>query len=232
LSPFGRVTGVRRDPLSLVGLAVALLLVAAPFWVLPHAGEASTTYAAERLEYAPGGGIDADGPIRGLDCYADELTRGCLFAERIVAEGPVTVRTTETVLSASSFEDAPYVAVGTDPPFRHRRVSAPANATDGRIRYALEPVGPGTVLREVSVDEAALPPGLDGVLAGREVTVRGRTFDVDGLVVRSGGAYYRVHVVASSEPTWDGDHPLVLLARGLPVAVGLGVLRARWRDEG
>lgn len=123
------------------------------------------------------------------------------------------------------------MAVGTDPPFRHRQVSVPPNVADVRIRYALEPVGPATVLREVSVDGAALHPELEGVLAGREVTVRGRAFGVDGLVVRSDGAYYRVHVVASSEPTWSGDHPFVLLARGLPVAVGLGILRARWRGR-
>ena len=62
LSRFVGVPGVRRDPFSLVGLAVALFLVAAPFWVRPHVDEASTTYAAERVEDEPGGGIAASGP--------------------------------------------------------------------------------------------------------------------------------------------------------------------------
>jgi hypothetical protein len=222
---------VRRDLLSLVGLAVALLLVSAPLWLVPHAGETSTTYAAERIEYGPsaGGGIRADGPLRGLDCYEAELTRGCLFAERVVADGPVTVDPTDLVLSADSFEDVRYVAVGADPPFRRRQISGVANATDGRIRYALEPVSPGTVLREISRPETALHPRLRGVLDSREVTVHGRAFDVDGQVVRSDGAYYRVHVVSRSEPTWDANPTLVFVVRAVPFVVGLSVLRDRWR---
>jgi hypothetical protein len=223
---------VRRDPLPTVGLAVALLLVSAPLWLVPHAGETSTTYVAERIEYGPsaGGGIRTDGAIRGLDCYEIERTRGCLFAERIVAEGPVTVEPTGLVLSADSFEDAPYVAVGTDPPFHRRRVTTSAGVGDDRIRYALEPVRAETVLREVSRPETDLPPRLRSVLDGRTVTVHGRHFDVDGLVVRSDGAYYRVSAVDRSEPTWDDNPVLVFVVRGLPFVTGLLFLRERWRS--
>lgn len=220
---------MQRDPYSTAGLVLAVALVSAPFWLVPHAGDVSTTYAAERIDFASNGGIGASGEIRGVDCYADELTRGCLFARRIVTEGAVVVTPTELVVSSDSFDDAEYVAVGTDPPFRHRQIRSPEDAPERAIRYELAPVGAESVLRDVSRNRTAVPQSLRDVLDGETVTVHGRNFDVDGLVVRSEGTYYRIYVVERSEPTWDRNELLVLAVRGVPFVVGLTMLRLRWQ---
>lgn len=151
---------MERDWLSLVGLMISLLLVAAPFWLLPHAGDESTTYAVERIEYGTGlnGGIDASEPIRGLDCYDDDLSRGCLFAQFVADNGPVTVDISGSrpiISHHGPFTSSRYVTTGSGPPFRQRNITIRNRTDDGgqlRARYALEPVVAETVLQNIAVD--------------------------------------------------------------------------------
>jgi hypothetical protein len=227
--PEGRHTrDVNRDPVSVGGFGLAVVLVTAPFWMLPHAGAASTTYVAERIEYGVGIGIEASGPVEGVDCYEKTSTRGCLFARRVAREGPVTVDVGGS-LSPAGFTDASFVAVGTDPPFRRVRVSRPEGTEEGVVRYNLDPVEAETVLEEVSVDEQRVPAELRSTLDGEAATVYGRTVDVEGKVARVDGEYYRLTVVDRSRPGWTANRALVTVVRAVPFVVGLGLLRRRWR---
>jgi len=222
---------MQRDLLSVFRVIITFLLVTSPFWMFPHADDTTTVYTAERIEYGSemNGGIGANGPIRGLDCWENELTRGCLFAEQIVSEGPITIDPSEPVISERQFADSSYVAVGIDPAFRRQNISSVGNGSEPKIRYSLDPIGPATVLQGISREETELPPRIREVLDGRNVTVHGRVYDIDGVVVRSEQEYYRIKVVSRSEPTWGRNRSLVLIARGIPFVIGVALLRNRWR---
>jgi hypothetical protein len=224
---------MRRDWLSLAGLALSVALVTAPFWLLPHAGEASTTYTVERIEYEPGvdGFLRAGGPVDGLDCDSGELRRGCLFAQHVVDEGPVTVDVTGVGPTLrGQFTSPPYVVAHATPPFYRRNVTPvdPGEASDRlRVRYALEPIGPETVLSDISVAERRLPRPLRGLRDGETTTVHGKQLEAGGTVFRADGAYYLVRATDHDDADWERWH--ALLARGVLFLGGLGLLRARWR---
>ena len=222
---------MQRKWLSIFRVITAFLLVTSPLWILPHVDDTTIVYTAERIEYGSGmnGGIGASGPIRGLDCWEDELTRGCLFAEQIVTEGPITINSSELVISESQFVDSPYVAVGIDPAFRRQNISRVGNGSESKIRYSLDPVGPATLLHAISREETELPPRIREVLDGKNVTIHGRDYDIKGVVVRSNQKYYRIQVVSRSEPTWGQNRSLVLIARGIPFVIGVALLRNWWR---
>lgn len=220
-----------RDPYAVVGLGVALLLVASPFWLLPHAGETAYTYEAERIEYDPGvdGGIGADGPIAGLDCYAREKAPGCLFAAYVAQRGPVTANVTGLYFEGYTPGSEYVVAQATDDPFRRRQVEF---AGEQRLTYSLEAVGTETVLRDIAVNASETSPRVRRMIGGETVTVYADPLDetelrAEGQVVRSDGDYYAVRRVETTPPAWSETQ--AKLARSLLVLIGLAALRARWR---
>ena len=146
-----------------------------------------------------------------------------------MTEGSITIEPSELVISESQFDDSLYVAVGTDPAFRRQNISRVGNGSESEIRYSLDPVGPATVLHAISREETELPPRIRDVLDGKNVTVHGRVYDIEGVVVRSEQEYYRIKVVSRSKPIWGRNRSLVLIARGIPFVIGLAFLRNRWR---
>jgi hypothetical protein len=214
---------VDRDPLSLAGLALGLL-VTAPFRVLPHAGEASTTYRAERIEHEPrlDGAIDAPEDVARLDCDRDALSRSCLLARHVVDDGPVRVDVTHALpvdvthalpvdvthalpVVEGAFAGPRYVAVHASPSCYERTVTLVGGAGGPdrvAVEYALEPVTPEAILENVSVAARELPRPIRGLHDGGTATVHGRTLDVAGTVVRADGDCHLVRVVDRDDPEY------------------------------
>jgi hypothetical protein len=226
---------VERDWSSLVVLAVGLVLVTSPFWLLtdagtnPSRGETVHVYEAEEIEYQEGvrGYIRAPGDVERLDCYfRSREGPDCLFAAHVAQHGPVTVNTSEFRRYDLG---AKYVAVsdsGSRKPF-YRRV---IERNDRNVTYSLEAVSAETVLADVAVNESELSPKARPTLDGETVETYGRPLHHAGEVVRSDGAYYLVHETGR----WSADPNTFEAAfyRAVAFVVGLGLLRWRWRASG
>lgn len=222
------------DLSSLARLALALALVASPFWLFPHAGEATYVYEAEEVEYTEGvtGYLRADGGIDGLACYDyDDFDRQCLFAAHVAQNGPTVVN--QTFLLAPEYRfDTEYVTVedsGTGRPFYRWRINR--TETDGgdvyRMTYSLEAVGPGEILRNVSVPPSELSGKARRALDGATVRTHGDSLAGAGKVVRTNGTYYHLAERGYHRPDRSGLDGRVWQA--VAFVVGLAALRYRWR---
>jgi hypothetical protein len=222
---------------SHVRLAVALALVASPFWLLPDAGATTYEYEAEEVAYTEGvtGYLRADGSVDGLACY-DYRRSGeqCLFAAHVAQSGPVVVN--QTFLLAHQYRfDTEYVVVedsGDGRPFYRWRVNRTESddGTEDRVTYALEAVGPEQVLRNVSVRERDISETARRAVDGETVRTRREQLDAAEKIVRANGTYY--HLVEADESR-DGPSTFeATVGQVLAVLVGLGMLRGRWRRDG
>ncbi|UPV74255.1 hypothetical protein M0R89_17165 [Halorussus limi] len=213
-------------------LAVALALVASPFWLLPDAGATTYEYTAEEVEYTryDTGYIRADGKIDGLACYDyHNLDKQCLFAAHVAQNGPVVVN--QTHLLAREYEfDAEYVAVedsGSGKYLYRWRVNRTETANEDRVTYALSAVSPPEILRNVSVPEREVSEEARRAIDGETVRTRGEPLDAAHEVVRSNGTYY--HLSETENPRGGPSKWQATAAQAVAVLVGLGMLRGRWR---
>lgn len=231
---------------SYVRLAVAVVLLTSPFWLLPHAGETAYHYEAEQIEYESGvaGSLRADGTIDRLPCYRFHEREGlCLFAAHVAQNGPVTANLSESY--GRRYDRASeYVVVedsGNGLPFYRWHVE---DADDGdrdrtaRTAYSLAAVGPETVLADIAVNESEVSPEVRRMLDGETVTVyaespTGEPFDRDveileasGDVVRSNGSYYLV--TSAGRQRSDHSESDATVLRGVAVLLGVALL---WRPR-
>jgi hypothetical protein len=118
---------------------------------------------------------------------------------------------------------------GSDRPFYrcNNTVVEDRSADELEVTYSLEPVGPGAILRNISVDESEASPRVRRMVDGETVTVHGDPLPAQGQVVRSNGSYYLVTEVGRDDPDWS--ETTATAARGGLFLIGLGLLRLRWR---
>lgn len=223
------------DASSLARLALALALVASPFWLLPDAGATTYEYEAEAIDCAEGvaGYVRADGEIDGLACYDyDDFGRQCLFAAHVAQNGPVVVNRTHLLAGESRF-DTEYVAVedsGDDRPFYRWRIDR-TESDDGdtyRVVYSLEAVGPEEILGTVSVSPSELSAKARRTLDGETVRTRGEPLEAAHEVVRANDTYY--HLAEDENPRGGPSTFGATVAQALAALVGFGMLRGRWRS--
>lgn len=219
-----------RDWPGRVRLVLAFLLVTSPFWLMPHAGETTHVYEAEKIDYTEGptGYIRAMGPIDGLDCYEFGTTESpCSFAAHVVQNGPVTVNRTSHVFGDLS-PGTKYVVVGTGgdgKPFYRWQVNRTdtEDDTEYRLNYSLKPVGPETILQDIAVTENALSSKARETLDSETVETHGEELEEAGTVVKSDGEYYLVTEKGSRSPDWSPVEANAI--RGLAFVVGLILFR-------
>ncbi|UPW00288.1 hypothetical protein M0R88_17485 [Halorussus gelatinilyticus] len=216
-------------------LAVALALVASPFWLLPDVGATTYEYQAEEVEYSEyvTGTLYADDQIEGLACdNFDDFGEQCVLAARVAQNGPVVVNQSAIFSRAYRF-DTEYVIVedsGTGKPFYRWRINRTERPDDRyRVTYALETVTPPEILRNISVAPGDLSEKARRALDGETVRTRGERLDAAQRVVRANGTYY--YLSEEENPRGGPKEWQVLAGQVVAVAVGLGLLRGRWLRE-
>ena len=190
------------QPVLLVG--VGLLLLANPFWLVPHEGDPLYTYERSEVVVENGtfayhgkevGPFDNENDLTPVACIDHDTNhlRACALDAHLVTDGPITVPRTvagETDLHFVRVEDAYY-----------RRIRRVDDSDDpATVTLDVERVPPRTVLAESAVnlsDVSRVPPDA-GVRMRVLVTGEPETSFTDlsdhalGTVYRRNGSYYVV----------------------------------------
>lgn len=206
-----------RELVPTLLLLVGVVLVANPLWTFPHAGEASFTYRAERIEYAEGY-LRAGGNLEKLDCYGSSSQEpGCLLWAQIAQQGPVTVN--HSGIDRFNYGTR-YVVVEEDPDgwnFYERVIER----GDREVTLSLEPVAPAEILSNVSVEYDDLSePGQEAIRTGN-VTVWSDSLPDEGAVVQYQGDYYTIRYAGYRPPERSAGQ--ARLFQGVLALAGLGV---------
>lgn len=143
-------------------ILLGVLLLTTPALWNPSADYATVTYETQEVEYTDEylrvGVLTT--PIQGLDCYGMGDSRYCSLERYVAQHGPITVTYPDHHLRRSKF-------VVTDDFYRPVRNNSGENTT-----FDLDPVTPGTVLRELSKPANELPKSAQKALeTGESVTV-------------------------------------------------------------
>ncbi|WP_458205268.1 hypothetical protein [Haladaptatus sp. NG-SE-30] len=208
----------------LLRISLAILLLANPFYLFPHAGDAAYRYEAEKIDYSRTY-IRAHSQFAQVNCYNGHEP-GCLLAVKIAQHGPVTINTSGFRRYQTGAEYVALNDANDGPAPFYRRV---VNRSDEQVTVRLEKIPPNTLLSQIALNESELSKPARKAMQGERVTVHGAPLPEADEVVRKDGDFYVVNRVGYTPPETNRTGETIVSGAAFLTGLALILPGSRWR---